>query len=98
LFALLGYVIQEEIEGWLQFHLPTQPGGFFGVTEDRGHVPNQNRIAFRSSTNSDVDRAANALRLAGALNMEGPGFEGEAYYAIFFEDPFGNRFEICCRS
>lgn len=30
--------------------------------------------------------------------MEGPGFETEDYYAVFFEDTSGNRFEICFRT
>jgi len=32
--------------------------------------------------------------------VEGPMFNPEyepGYYAIFFEDPCGNRLEVCCR-
>jgi catechol 2,3-dioxygenase-like lactoylglutathione lyase family enzyme len=33
-----------------------------------------------------------------AQNVEGPGWEDETYYAVFFEDPCGNRLEICHRT
>jgi hypothetical protein len=46
-----------------------------------------------------VDAFVPLLRELGAQNIEGPGDdEGPGYYAIFFEDPFGNRLEICHRA
>jgi hypothetical protein len=39
------------------------------------------------------------LTKIGARNIEGPSQEGsEGYYAVFFEDPAGNRLEVCYRS
>ena len=36
--------------------------------------------------------------MAGPKVVEGPGYdEGPGYYAVFFEDPSGNRLEICHR-
>ena len=70
------------------------------LTEDRDHVPNQMRIAFWRDTREDVDSFAAVLKAAGARNIEGPELCIEyspGYYAVFFEDPCGNRFEVCCR-
>ena len=89
---------RQEIEGWLQYE-----GGdgeitaFFGVTESAGHVANENRIAFWAETDAEVDRVAEVARLAGARNLEGPLAHAPGYYAVFFEDPCGNRLEVCCR-
>ena len=71
---------------------------YFAVTESPSHIPNETRIAFWSESTHEVDRIASIARSAGAKNIEGPGYEGEAHYAVFFEDPFGNRFEVCHRT
>ena len=71
---------------------------WFGITEDREHRPNANRIAFRASSAADVDRLAAIAREAGAVNMSGPRGcpeYAETYYAAFFDDPSGNALEIC---
>jgi catechol 2,3-dioxygenase-like lactoylglutathione lyase family enzyme len=55
------------------------------------------RIAFAVRETADVDAAARAAIDAGARNVEGPGFHpeyGDDYYAVFFEDFDGNKFEI----
>ena len=73
---------------------------FISLIEDPEHVPNKTRIAFWCDTREEVDEAAAVLSRAPALNVEGPMFNPEyepGYYAIFFEDPCGNRLEICCR-
>ncbi len=71
---------------------------YFAVTESRTHQPNETPIAFWAASHSEVDRLARIVRLAGGRNIEGPGFEADHYYAVFFEDPSGNRFEICFRT
>ncbi|MBV9129472.1 MAG: VOC family protein, partial [Verrucomicrobia bacterium] len=71
---------------------------FFGLTESPGHVANENRIAFWAEGPAEVDRLALVATRAGARNVEGPGWEDETYYAVFFEDPCGNRLEICHRT
>jgi len=96
---LLGFTTRVEIEGWLQF----EAGGgevteFFGITEDPAHVPNRSRIAFWADRPERVDFFAQELRRLGAQKMEGPGFEAEFYYALYFEDPSGNPLEICHRT
>lgn len=101
LLPALGFTQQVDIAGWLQFQAPGSGGAteFVGVTESTGHVPNDNRIAFWADSPSEVDRLAGIILRAGARNVEGPGFdEGPGYYAVFFEDPDGNRLEICHRT
>lgn len=74
---------------------------FFGLNPASEHRPNANRIAFAAATKEEVDRIGAAVRDAGARNLEGPEFCVEyfpSYYAVFFEDMDGNRFEVCCRT
>ena len=101
LLPALGFTRNVEIEGWLQFEAAGAGSApeFFGVTESSRHVANECRIAFWADSTSEVDQLAEIVVLAGARNIEGPGYhEGPGYYAVFFEDPSGNRFEICHRA
>jgi len=61
------------------------------------HRPNKIRIAFWTDSNAMVDKLAAELKKIGAQNIEGPLFESDGYYAVFFEDPSGNPLEICHR-
>ena len=97
LLPALGFTREEEVEGWLQYDADDGPE-FFGVTESPGHVPNENRIAFRAESPQEVDRLAETAGSAGARNIEGPMDYHPGYYAVFFEDPCGNRFEVCHRT
>lgn len=101
LLPALGFTRKLDIEDWLQFE--TEGTGrateFFGVTESPQHVANESRIAFWADSTAEVDRLADLVVRAGARNVEGPGcHEGPGYYAVFFEDPSGNRLEICNRT
>ncbi|MEZ5405707.1 MAG: VOC family protein [Verrucomicrobiia bacterium] len=99
LLLALGFMRTVDVEGWIQFNVEEGVSEFFGVTESKTHQPNENRIAFWATSNEEVDRLAKLLHDIGAKNIEGPGFdEGPTYYAVFFEDPFGNRLEICHRT
>ena len=101
LLPALGFTRDVRIEGWLQFEAAGADGAteFFGVTESSGHIANECRIAFWADSPSEVDRLAEIIVRAGARNVEGPGYhEGPGYYAVFFEDPSGNRLEICHRT
>ncbi len=54
----------------------------------------------RAETRGQVDRVAKIVREAGGQNLEGPQIWPEyspGYYALFFEDPDGNKLEVCCR-
>jgi len=72
---------------------------YFGITESPGHVANENRIAFWVDSVAEVDRIAEIARRAGAEDMSGPKpmRYGPGYYAAFFTDPCGNRFEVYVR-
>lgn len=76
------------------------PTEFFGFIEDRNHQPNETRIAFWAENREEVDRISEVVRRAGGRNLEGPQIWLEyspGYYALFFEDPSGNKLEVCCR-
>ena len=98
LLPAVGFCRHVAVEGWLQFE--AEDDGvteFFGVTESTHFTPNENRIAFWAESNAEVDALAHIVTQAGARNIEGPMVYEVGYYAVFFEDPFGNRFEICHR-
>jgi predicted enzyme related to lactoylglutathione lyase len=98
LLPALGFSQRMAIEGWLQFEAAGDTATeFFGVTESSSHVANENRIAFWAETSGDVDRAAEIATRVGALNIDGPMHYSPGYYAVFFEDPSGNRLEVCHR-
>ena len=72
---------------------------YFALTEDPAHVPNANRIAFWAESPGEVDRIGEVVRAAGGRNIEGPERcpYSPSYYAVFFEDPSGNRLEVYYR-
>jgi predicted enzyme related to lactoylglutathione lyase len=99
LLPALGFTRNVHVKGWLQFEAgDDDTTEFFGVTESSGHVANENRIAFWAESPSDVDRLAEVARHAGARHIEGPMQYARLYYAVFFEDPCGNRLEVCHRA
>jgi predicted enzyme related to lactoylglutathione lyase len=98
----LGFTREKSDEEWGTFYAETNgvPTEFFGFTEDKNHRPNETRIAFWASTRDDVNRIAEVVREAGGQSLEGPQVWPEyatGYYALFFEDPDGNKLEVCCR-
>ncbi len=98
LLPALGFTRRVPIDGWLQFEAPdSQISAFFGITESSRHQPNEVRIAFWAESIDEVRRLAEIARAAGARNIEGPMDYEPGYYAVFFEDPCGNRLEICHR-
>ena len=98
LLPAVGFVRRVAVEGWLQFEADEEGvTEFFGVTESPQFSPNENRIAFWAGSDAEVDSLARIITQAGARHIEGPMDYEAGYYAIFFEDPFGNRFEVCHR-
>lgn len=97
----LGFTIYSSTEEWCIWQAPgTGPVEFFALDEAASHHPNDNRIAFWAENRAEVDRLAEVVRQAGGLNLEGPALWREyspGYYALFFEDPSGNKLEICSR-
>jgi predicted lactoylglutathione lyase len=99
LLLVLGFKRDLTVPEWLQYYAEGEGATeFFGVTESRAHVPNENRIAFWASSVAEINEIARLLHEIGARNIEGPDYEDSAvYYAVFFEDPAGNRLEVCYR-
>jgi predicted lactoylglutathione lyase len=74
--------------------------GFTCDRSDANHQPNETRIAFWAESRAEVDRLAEFVRQIGGQNVDGPQLEPQyspGYYACFFEDPDGNKLEICHR-
>jgi catechol 2,3-dioxygenase-like lactoylglutathione lyase family enzyme len=98
----LGFVHEKPGDDFHTFYSAggDKPSEFFGFTQDRHHRPNGTRIAFWADTRDEVDRIAELVREAGGKTLEGPEICADyspGYYAFFFEDPDGNKLEICCR-
>ncbi|MEY2564439.1 MAG: hypothetical protein QOH88_2632 [Verrucomicrobiota bacterium] len=97
----LGFRIDKSGEEWGLFEADgSKTVQFFGFTEEADHEPNGNRIAFWAESRAAVDQVAKVVRDAGAKNIEGPELCLEyspGYYALFFEDPDGNKLEVCFR-
>jgi catechol 2,3-dioxygenase-like lactoylglutathione lyase family enzyme len=99
LLPALGYTARYDGPEWKVFaterdSLPET--AYFGIVESAGHVANENRIAFWAADRETVDRIAAVVEAAGARELSGPKEMpyGPDYYAVFFADPSGNRFEV----
>ncbi len=98
LLPALGFTHEAGIAGWVTYEAPGADAPvFFGLTESPRHAANECRIAFWAESHAEVQRLAALAVQAGACNIEGPLYEAPGYYAVFFEDPSGNRLEICYR-
>lgn len=97
----LGFPVDKSGAEWGLFEAKSEkPAAFFGFTEDPNHRPNENRIAFWADSCEEVDQVAETVRKAGGRNLEGPELcvdYSPGYYALFFEDPDGNKLEVCHR-
>jgi catechol 2,3-dioxygenase-like lactoylglutathione lyase family enzyme len=104
LMKVLGFTKESSNPEWTSYYPPAKGGelpAFFGFTRDPNHKPNDTRIAFWAASRAEVDRVARIAKAAGARNIEGPGpYDPDSpnYYAVFFEDPEGNRLEVCYRT
>jgi catechol 2,3-dioxygenase-like lactoylglutathione lyase family enzyme len=102
LLPALGFTGDRSDSDWGTFYSVggDRSSAFFGFTADAQHQPNGNRIAFWADTRSEVDEIAELVRAIGGRNIEGPEICAEyspGYYAVFFEDPDGNKLEVCYR-
>lgn len=100
----IGFSAVEASDTWVGYFLPDAKGAkppFVGLMEDEpGHRGGANRIAFWAGSVAEVDRVAETVRAAGARVVEGPEYCHEytpGYYAVFFEDADGNKWEVCFR-
>jgi catechol 2,3-dioxygenase-like lactoylglutathione lyase family enzyme len=101
LLPALGFTERYPGETWKVWATadPLPGTAYFGITENREHVANENRIAFWVEGREDVERVAAVARDAGARELNGPKEMpyGPGYYAVFFADPSGNRLEVYVR-
>ena len=98
----IGFTCESSDQEWATFYSVggDKPSAFFGFTADPEHRPNGTRIAFWAETRAEVDRIGALVASIGGGNIEGPELCKEyspGYYAVFFEDPDGNKLEVCCR-
>lgn len=97
----LGFRVDKSGAQWGSFEAEGgQAVEFFCFEEEADHQPNANRIAFWAESRAAVDKVAEVVRQAGGKNLEGPERCLEyspGYYAVFFEDPDGNKLEVCYR-
>lgn len=98
----LGFTCDRSDQEWATFYSVggDKPSAFFGFTADPGHQPNGTRIAFWAETRVEVDRLGALAGKIGGRTIEGPELcrdYSPGYYAVFFEDPDGNKLEVCCR-
>ena len=78
---------------------PLPATAYVAITQSAAHVTNENRIAVWVAEPAEVDRVAAVVEAAGGLNVSGPKSMpyGPDYYAVYFSDPCGNRFEVYFR-
>jgi catechol 2,3-dioxygenase-like lactoylglutathione lyase family enzyme len=102
-FRALGFpsirAAETEVSYYAEGDRKTAP--FIGLNEEPAHRGNANHFAFWADTEEEVNRLGAIIREAGAQNIEGPEYCHEytpGYYAVFFEDADGNKWEICCRN
>jgi catechol 2,3-dioxygenase-like lactoylglutathione lyase family enzyme len=95
----LGFPYVEDGPEWLCFCTKPYPeiGEYIAITEDRAYQASRVCYAFWAENKSQVNKIAAALREAGVPTLEGPAMFYQGHYAVYFEDPSGNRFEVCYR-
>ena len=101
LLPALGFTRSFHTPAWKVFAAPGDlPGvAYFSITAVPGHSPNNNLIGFWAAGREEVDRIAQLVRENGGRITAGPGkfAISNSYYAVFFEDPCGNKYEFMHR-
>lgn len=103
LLPALGFTRTFHSPEWKVFATPGElpSAAYFALKEDPSHMPNGNRIAFWAGNREEVDGIAAIIRPLGAKITSGPKLFPEyqgTYYALYFEDPSGNRLEVVYRT
>ncbi|RJE89627.1 hypothetical protein D3P07_05140 [Paenibacillus sp. 1011MAR3C5] len=97
----LGFVHPYHSRDWYVFasegELPSVP--YFAITEDADYKPNNNLVGFWAADRAEVDRIAGTVKRLGGTITTGPGLLpiSPTYYAVYFEDPCGNKYEMMHR-
>ncbi|WP_258199559.1 VOC family protein [Paenibacillus endoradicis] len=97
----LGFTNTYHSERWKVFaaqgDLPSV--SYFAITEDAEHKPSSNLIGFWGNDRSEVDHIAEVVKQYGGTINSGPALFpiSPSYYAVYFEDPCGNKYEMVHR-
>ena len=97
--AALGLTVIDVSPKWISYERAS-PGCFLAIESEPNFVASASRIAFRAGSHEEVQRIADVARRAGATDFEAPQLCPEysaGYYASFFSDPDGNKYEVCYR-
>ncbi|MDO3680359.1 VOC family protein [Paenibacillus ehimensis] len=93
----LGPVLQVLEQSAAEGELPGV--AYFAIAEDPEHRPNRNLTGFWAADREEVDSIAQLVRESGGTVTAGPKLFpiSPTYYAVYFEDPCGNAYEIVYR-
>ena len=84
----------------LGFTITSPRAAFKGETINRRKPGSLHHLAFRAQSRSEVDRLHSELKAIGAIIVsaprEYPEYTPPGYYALFFKDPEGIKYEIVC--
>ncbi len=84
----------------LGFAITSPLGAFAGETVNRRKPGALHHLAFKAPSRSEVDRLHLELKALGATIVspprEYPEYTPVGYYAVFFKDPDGIKYEIVC--
>ncbi len=92
----IGYRCRYADEEFVGYESVEGSGPRFGLLPDAA-AGGTMRAAFAVADRAAVDRVGGLLHQAGARVIEGPSENpeyGDDYYAVFFEDADGNKFEV----
>lgn len=101
LLPALGYTRVFHSRDWKVFaaegELPQ--AAYFAITEDLEHQPNGNLTGFWADDQAEVNSVAKLVKEAGGTITSGPQLFpiSPTYYAVYFEDPCGNKYEMVHR-
>jgi predicted enzyme related to lactoylglutathione lyase len=97
----LGFIHEYHSTKWKVFaadgDLPD--ASYFAINEAPAHQPNGNVIGFWGKNRQEVDAFARLVMENGGKILDGPRLFpiSPSYYAFYFEDPCGNKFEFMHR-
>lgn len=84
----------------LGFAITSPRNVFTGETINRRKPGSLHHLAFRATSRAEVDRLHVELKRIGATIVspprEYPEYTPPGYYAVFFKDPEGIKYEIVC--
>jgi catechol 2,3-dioxygenase-like lactoylglutathione lyase family enzyme len=91
--------VVEYIHPQLAFGINSPREPFAEETVHRRKPGALHHLAFKVESKAEVDRLAAQLERIGAKIVDGPRLfpqHGSDYYAVFFKDPDGIKYEIVC--